>query len=128
MKHVTGSRRGRNRGNGKRHPLSKSHTFESNGPDGKIRGTAQQVLDKYLALGRDAMTSSDPVSAEGYYQHAEHYYRVLHANDGSSGDRGERGPDRTRGFQASGEAQAESGGTDPGSAEQPVQGAERVTN
>jgi hypothetical protein len=126
MKHVTSSRRGRNRGNGKRHPMSKSHTFESNGPDGKIRGTAQQVLDKYLALGRDATTSSDPVSAEGYFQHAEHYYRVLHANDGNSGDRGQQ--DRARGFPASNEAQAEGGGVDPGSAEQPDLGTDRVTN
>ena len=47
--------------------MSKTHTFESNGPDGKIRGTAQQVLDKYLALGSDATTSSDPISAEGYF-------------------------------------------------------------
>jgi len=126
MKHVTSSRRGRNRGNGKRHPMSKSHTFESNGPDGKIRGTAQQVLDKYLALGRDATTSSDPVSAEGYFQHAEHYYRVLHANDGNSGDRGQQ--DRGRGFPAADEARAEGGGVDPGSAEQPALGTDRVTN
>jgi hypothetical protein len=125
MKHVTSSRRGRNRGNGKRHPMSKTHTFESNGPDGKIRGTAQQVLDKYLALGRDATTSSDPISAEGYFQHAEHYYRMLHANDGNSG---ERGTDRGRGFPASDEAQADGGGVDPGSAEQPALGTDRVTN
>jgi len=106
--------------------MSKSHTFESNGPDGKIRGTAQQVLDKYLALGRDATTSSDPVSAEGYFQHAEHYYRVLHANDGNSGDRGQQ--DRARGFPAPNEAQAEGGDVDPGSAEQPTLGTDRVTN
>jgi hypothetical protein len=126
MKHVTSSRRGRNRGNGKRHPMSKSHTFESNGPDGKIRGTAQQVLDKYMALGRDATTSSDPVSAEGYFQHAEHYYRVLHANDGNIGDRGQQ--DRARGFPAPDDEQAEDGGVDPGSAEQPTLGTDRVTN
>ena len=109
--------------------MSKSHTFESNGPDGKIRGTAQQVLDKYLALGRDATTSSDPVSAEGYFQHAEHYYRVLHANDGNSGDRGQQ--DRGRGFPAPNEPQAQGqaeGGVDPGSAEQPDLGTDRATN
>ena len=105
--------------------MSKTHTFESNGPDCKIRGTAQQVLDKYLALGRDATTSSAPISAEGYFQHAEHYYRVLHANDGNSG---ERGTDRGRGFPASDEAQADGGGVDPGSAEQPALGTDRVTN
>ena len=122
MKHVSSSRRGRNRGNGKRHPLSKSHTLESNGPDGKIRGTAQQMLDKYLALGRDATTSSDPVAAEGYYQFAEHYYRVLHANDGIGGDRGQdRGQqDRARRFPVTDEARSEGVVVDAGSAEQPA--------
>jgi hypothetical protein len=125
MKNVTSSRRGRNRGNGKRHPLSKSNTFESNGPEGKIRGTAQQVLDRYLALGRDATSSGDPISAEGYFQHAEHYYRVLHANDGNGG---ERGQDRGRRFPAAGEEQAEDGVVDPASAEQPANGADRLAN
>jgi hypothetical protein len=121
MKHVSSSRRGRNRGNGKRHPLSRSNTFESNGPDGKIRGSAQQVLDKYLALGRDATTSGDPVAAEGYYQFAEHYYRVLHANDGSGGDRGQQ--DRARRFPVTAEARPEGVVVDAGSAEQPATGA-----
>lgn len=108
--------------------MSKNHTFESNGPDGKIRGTAQQVLDKYQALGRDATTSGDPVSAEGYFQHAEHFYRVLHANDGSGG---ERGPDRSRG--APDGAQDEGGNVEAGSgeqpaAEQPANGADRSSN
>jgi hypothetical protein len=125
MKNVTSSRRGRNRGNGKRHPLSKSNTFESNGPEGKIRGTAQQVLDRYLALGRDATTSGDPISAEGYFQHAEHYYRMLHAHDGSGG---ERGQDRGRRFPAADDEQAEGGVVDAASAEQPANGADRLAN
>jgi hypothetical protein len=125
MKNVTSSRRGRNRGNGKRHPLSKSNTFESSGPEGKIRGTAQQVLDRYLALGRDATSSGDPISAEGYFQHAEHYYRVLHAHDGSGG---ERGQDRSRRFPAADGSQAEGGGADAASAEQPANGADRLAN
>lgn len=85
MKHNTISRRGRNRGgggggNGKRHIPLRSQTFESSGPDGKIRGTAQQVLDRYLALGRDANSAGDPITAEAFYQHAEHYHRLLRAD------------------------------------------------
>ena len=98
--------------------MSRSNTFESNGPEGKIRGTAQQVLDKYLALGRDAAISSDPVSAEGYYQFAEHYYRVVHANDASGGDRGQQ--DRSRRLPVTAEAQSEGGAVDADSAEQPA--------
>lgn len=82
MKHNPNARRGRNRGGGnggKRHVSVRNQTFESNGPDGKIRGTAQQVLDRYLALGRDAYSAGDPIAAESFYQHAEHYYRMLHA-------------------------------------------------
>ena len=86
MKHNANSRRGRNRGNGKRHIPLRNQTFESSGPDGKIRGTAQQVLDRYLALGRDAYSAGDPIAAEAFYQHAEHYHRMLRAEGGD--DRG----------------------------------------
>jgi hypothetical protein len=87
MKHNVNSRRGRNRGNGKRHVPLRSQTVESNGPEGKIRGTAQQVLDRYLALGRDAYSAGDPITAESFYQHAEHYHRLL-SLEGPEGDRG----------------------------------------
>jgi Domain of unknown function (DUF4167) len=92
MKHNTNSRRGRNRGNGKRHMPLRSQTFESSGPDGKIRGTAQQVFDRYLALARDAYSSGDPITAESFYQHAEHYHRLLNLD----GPDVERGPSRPR--------------------------------
>lgn len=88
MKHNANARRGRNRGNGKRHIPLRNQTFESSGPDGKIRGTAQQVLDRYLALGRDAYSAGDPIAAEAFYQHAEHYHRMLRAEAGD--DRGPR--------------------------------------
>jgi hypothetical protein len=91
MKHNPNPRRGRNRGNGKRHVAVRNQTFESNGPEGKIRGTAQQVLDKYMALGRDATSAGDPITAESFFQHAEHYFRLLHAADLAAGD---RNPDR----------------------------------
>jgi len=67
--------RGRNR---KSHnPLTR--VYESNGPDVKIRGTASHVAEKYLQLARDAQSSGDPVSAENYLQHAEHYFRMIAA-------------------------------------------------
>jgi hypothetical protein len=70
--------RGRNRGGGKSHnPLTR--VYESNGPDVKIRGTANHVAEKYIQLARDATASGDPVAAENYYQHAEHYFRLIAA-------------------------------------------------
>jgi len=67
--------RGRNR---KSHnPLTR--VYESNGPDIKIRGTANHVAEKYVQLARDAQSSGDPVAAENYYQHAEHYFRMIAA-------------------------------------------------
>ena len=57
-------------------------SYDSNGPDGKVRGTAQQVLEKYQALGRDATSAGDRVAAEAYFQFAEHYYRVVSADGG----------------------------------------------
>jgi hypothetical protein len=65
--------RGRNR---KSHnPLSR--VYESNGPDVKIRGTPSHIAEKYVQLARDAQTSGDPVAAENYNQHAEHYLRLI---------------------------------------------------
>ena len=60
-------------------PLNRNHVFDSNGPDLRIRGTAQQLFEKYLQLGRDATSGGDRVMAEGYFQHAEHYFRILNA-------------------------------------------------
>jgi hypothetical protein len=64
-------------GNGGGNPLSR--IYESNGPDVKVRGTAQTIAEKYLQLGRDAQSSSDIVMAESYFQHAEHYLRIVSA-------------------------------------------------
>ena len=68
--------RGRNNRKG---PNPLSRTYESNGPDVKIRGTAHHVAEKYLQLARDAHSSGDPVMAESYLQHAEHYFRLIAA-------------------------------------------------
>ena len=76
--------RSRNNNNNNNNNHRKSHNpmtrvYESNGPDVKIRGTPPHIAEKYVQLARDAHTSGDPVSAENYYQHAEHYFRLIAA-------------------------------------------------
>jgi hypothetical protein len=56
-----------------------NQTFDSNGPNIKIRGSAHQILERYLALAREAATSGDRIAAENLYQHAEHYFRLNNA-------------------------------------------------
>ena len=63
--------------NNRRGPNPLTRSYESNGPDVKIRGNAHHVAEKYLQLARDAHTSGDPVAAENYLQHAEHYFRLI---------------------------------------------------
>jgi hypothetical protein len=71
--------RGRNNNGGRKHVNPLSRNFESNGPDVKVRGNASHVAEKYLQLARDAQSSGDPVLAENYLQHAEHYFRIVAA-------------------------------------------------
>jgi hypothetical protein len=59
--------------------LNPNRTYDSNGPEIKIRGSASHVYEKYLQLARDANTQGDRVMAENYLQHAEHYFRILAA-------------------------------------------------
>ena len=85
MRPGNNNRRGRGRGPRKPHggshnhggAPSKGHTFDSSGPDIRVRGNAYQVLEKYLQLARDAGTAGDRVAAENFLQHADHYYRVV---------------------------------------------------
>jgi Domain of unknown function (DUF4167) len=68
--------RGRNNQHRKsQNPLTR--VYESNGPDVKIRGTASHIAEKYMQLARDSQSSGDPVAAENYFQHAEHYFRLI---------------------------------------------------
>ena len=67
----------RSRGRGRRQQNPVNRSYDSNGPDVRVRGTASQVYDKYQALARDAMSAGDRVMAENYLQHAEHYYRIV---------------------------------------------------
>ena len=77
-----GQKRMRGRGNNNPHRKSQNpltRVYESNGPDVKIRGTASHIAEKYIQLARDSQSSGDPVAAENYYQHAEHYFRLIAA-------------------------------------------------
>src|SRR5947199_9051838 len=74
-------------------PLNRNHVFDSNGPDVRVRGTAQQLFEKYLQLGRDATSGGDRVMAESYFQHAAHYFRILNAiNQAAAQQQGQQGP------------------------------------
>lgn len=72
-----GSGGGGGGGNGGGGNGSRNQTFDSNGPSIRIRGSAHQVMEKYLALARDAASQDDRVLAENYLQHAEHYFRII---------------------------------------------------
>ena len=62
-----------------REPNPLTCSYDSHSPDVRIRGTAQHVAERYLQLARDAHTGNDPVAAENYLQHAEHYFRLIAA-------------------------------------------------
>jgi hypothetical protein len=85
--------RGRNNNNNRKghhgNPLSRS--FESNGPAERIRGTPAHIAEKYLSLAREAQSSGDPVLAENYLQHAEHYSRIIMAYREQLNPQGEAG-------------------------------------
>ncbi len=66
-----------NNNNNRRNNNNRSQVFDSNGPDVRIRGTAFQVNEKYVALAKDASTSGDLVLAQSYLQYAEHYQRLI---------------------------------------------------
>ena len=70
-------RRRRSGGNNNNNNPNPNRHYESNGPEVRIRGSAQQILDKYMQYARDAQTSGDRVKAEALFQHAEHYARIV---------------------------------------------------
>ncbi|MCC6982403.1 MAG: DUF4167 domain-containing protein [Bauldia sp.] len=74
-----GQQNKRMRGRNRKGPNPLTRSYESNGPDVKIRGTAHHIAEKYLSLARDAQSSGDRVAAESYLQHAEHYFRIIAA-------------------------------------------------
>jgi hypothetical protein len=66
-------------------PLNRNHVFDSSGPEMRVRGTAQQLYEKYIQLARDASSNGDRVTGEAYYQHAEHYFRIISAINQAQG-------------------------------------------
>ena len=94
-------RRSRGRGNGRRGGggnQQRMQVFDSNGPDVRIRGTAHQVTEKYVALAKDAASGGDRILAESYLQYAEHYQRIINSwedgnvqqNRGNNAPKGEK--------------------------------------
>lgn len=79
------NKRMRGRSSGRKGPNPLTRSYESNGPDVKIRGTAQHIAEKYLQLARDAQSSGDLVMAESLLQHAEHYFRLISAAQAAQG-------------------------------------------
>ncbi|WP_299671259.1 DUF4167 domain-containing protein [uncultured Roseobacter sp.] len=71
------SKGNRNRSQGNQGGNVVNRVFDSSGPEGKVRGTPQQIIEKYNQLARDAQLSNDRVAAENFQQHAEHYTRLL---------------------------------------------------
>ena len=82
MRHHQGQNSKRNRNRGRRNGvhsgtnISKNTAFESNGPEGRLRGNAQQLYEKYTALAQDAHAAGERISAEAFAQFADHYYRI----------------------------------------------------
>src|ERR1700741_2574907 len=90
MRQGPNNRRSRGRGPRRPHANPRQQTYDSNGPDIRIRGNAYQVLEKYLAMARDATSAGDRIAAENFSQHAEHDYRIINAN-GGGGEHGANG-------------------------------------
>ncbi|HZL41079.1 MAG TPA: DUF4167 domain-containing protein [Pseudolabrys sp.] len=77
QKRMRGRNNNNNNNNHRKSQNPLTRVYESNGPDVKIRGTASHIAEKYIQLARDSQSSGDPVAAENYYQHAEHYFRLI---------------------------------------------------
>src|SRR6056297_1633872 len=103
-----------------------NRVFESSGPEGKVRGTPQQIIDKYNQLTRDAQLGNDRVAAENFQQHAEHYLRMLSSAQKEQDARREQQERENRERQAERDRERakrqerdSNGGGDPADAPQP---------
>jgi len=104
-----------------------NRVFDSSGPEGKVRGTPQQIIEKYNQLARDAQLSNDRVAAENFQQHAEHYARLLgeaqreqdarREQQEAQQSRDRQPQQRDRGGQQDGGSQAQPGGGKDGAAQ-----------
>lgn len=86
-------------GNGRASGNPRSQTNRNNGPAARGRGNARQVMEKYLVLARDASTAGDRIAAEGFFQHAEHYYRLMTADGRDLDERERRAPPQPADFE-----------------------------
>ena len=77
--------------------LNPNRTYDSNGPEIKVRGSASHVYEKYLQLARDANTQGDRVMAESYLQHAEHYFRIMAAIQAQQAQQAQNNPQAQQG-------------------------------
>ncbi|MEM6578916.1 MAG: DUF4167 domain-containing protein [Pseudomonadota bacterium] len=119
--------RSRNKGNRNRSNMGNvvNRVFDSSGPEGKVRGTPQQIIDKFNQLARDAQLAGDRVATENFQQHAEHYLRLLSVAQKEQDARREEHERQNRERQADRDRERaqrqerEAAGGDPGSGEQP---------
>ena len=81
------NKRPRNRSNGRKNSNPLTRHYDSNGPDVKVRGIASHIAERYVQLARDAASSGDSVMAENYFQHAEHYNRIISSAQASQNAR-----------------------------------------
>ena len=130
--------RGRGRRNGHNGgQINRNTTIDSNGPDVRIRGNAQQLHEKYIALANDASAAGERIQAEAYFQFADHYFRVNTAIIAAAEERRDRQQDHTNRATAddksaddksdddnADEAQAKNGDSHDDAAEAEVAGAE----
>lgn len=104
-----------------------NRVFDSSGPDGKVRGTPQQIIEKYNQLHRDAQLSNDRVNSENFAQHAEHYTRLLAEAQREVDAKREEMEEQNRQRQAERDRERldrikaqEAASNDPGASEQPI--------
>ncbi len=97
MKQGPNAKRTHGRGNSRSNGNPRTRRNGNNGP--AVGGNARQVMEKYLALAREASSAGDRIAAEGYFQHAEHYLRLMTANSGDLGEREHGAPPQPTGFE-----------------------------
>ncbi len=101
MRQGANAKRPRGRGNGRSSESLRTQTTRNSGR--AVNGNARQIMERYLALAQEATTAGDRITAEGYFQHADHYYRVMTANGRDLG----KGEDRMQPQPTSFEDQAQ---------------------
>ena len=116
MRQPQNAKRGRGRGRrgnggGQPHVPNRNTSYESNGPDVKLRGNAQQLYEKYTALAHDASSSGERISAEAYSQFADHYFRLHQAAVGAAEARRQNDAPSEQSGQQRNKPQAESADT-----------------